>query len=67
MANATLRYQTKKITNSPPKIIQQHPENPQILEILIWLTPRYAIRQIKIPNSPPKIIGSISSLLEQMN
>jgi len=25
----------KKITNSPPKIIQQHPENPQILEILI--------------------------------
>ena len=25
----------KKITNSPPKIIQQHPVNPQILKILI--------------------------------
>ncbi|MBS3027061.1 MAG: hypothetical protein HCA25_08185 [Dolichospermum sp. DET50] len=30
---------------------QLHPENPQILEILIWLTPRFAIRQFAICRS----------------
>ncbi|MBD2442270.1 hypothetical protein H6G25_03430 [Dolichospermum sp. FACHB-1091] len=38
MACATLRYQT--INRRIP-----HPVNPEILEILIWLAPRYAIRQ----------------------
>ena len=37
-----------KIPKFPPKIIQQHPVNPQILEILILTN--------KITNSPPKII-----------
>ncbi|MTJ45464.1 hypothetical protein [Dolichospermum flos-aquae] len=83
MATPRFAIRQIKITNSPPKIIQQHPVNPQILEILIqtnknhqlptknhpitsckssnpgnpdMATPRFAIRQIKIPNSPPKII-----------
>jgi len=59
MANATLRYQTKKIPNFQKTIIQQHPENPQILEILIWLTPRYAIRQKKSPTPHQKSSNNI--------
>jgi len=54
MANATLRYQTNAIfiTNKPS--INYYPVNPLILVILIWLTPRYAIRQIQLssPNKP---------------
>ena len=40
--------QTKKITNSPPKIIQQHPVNPQIPKILIQTKKNHQL--------PPKII-----------
>jgi hypothetical protein len=35
MACATLRYQTKSFPKSQQTIIKQHPENPQILDILI--------------------------------
>ncbi|MBD2280806.1 MAG: hypothetical protein HEQ13_02965 [Dolichospermum sp. DEX189] len=35
MATPRFAIRQIKITNSPPKIIQSHPENPQILEILI--------------------------------
>jgi hypothetical protein len=51
MACATLRYQTilsgKYIFYHSQKPIfpQKHPENPLILDILIWLAPRFAIRQ----------------------
>jgi hypothetical protein len=37
----------KKILKIPTLNKQPHPENPQILVILIWLAPRYAIRQKK--------------------
>ncbi|MTJ45465.1 hypothetical protein [Dolichospermum flos-aquae] len=56
MATPRFAIRQIKISNSPPKIIQSHPENPQILDILIWLRHASTIRQIKISNSPPKII-----------
>jgi hypothetical protein len=48
MACATLRYQTINHHQISSLIYKQipHPVNPEILEILIWLAPRYAIRQL---------------------
>jgi len=46
---------------SDPGLTLFNPENPQILDILIWLTPRFAIRQIKYPvqHQAPSTILSI--------
>jgi len=50
----------KKITNSPPKIIQQHPENPQILDILIQ-TKKSPTPHQKSSNNILKILKSWTS------
>ncbi|WP_157750024.1 hypothetical protein [Dolichospermum compactum] len=64
MATPRFAIRQKKITNSPPKIIQQHPVNPQILEILIWLRHASLSDKKKSPTPHQKSSNNILKILK---